>query len=90
MTRIGPSVFHAVFSTILAVLVLSLSKSYVFEVFFKVLCLATLIAGFKGLWLLPVVLSLVGGSQETLRETLQRSPAQKTDAAATQKGAGRE
>merc|ERR550534_1992721 len=72
MTRIGPSVFHAVFSTILAVVVLSLSKSYVFEVFFKVLCVATLIAGFKGLWLLPVVLSLVGGSQDTIRETLQR------------------
>merc|ERR550534_1624697 len=90
MTRIGPSVFHAIFSTILAVVVLSLSKSYVFEVFFKVLCVATLIAGFKGLWLLPVVLSLVGGSQDTIRETLQRSPAQKTDAAATQKGAGRE
>lgn len=63
MTRIGPSVFHALFSTILAVLALSSSKSYVFEVFFKVLLLVTLIAGFKGLWLLPVVLSLVGGEQ---------------------------
>lgn len=42
-------------------LVLSSSRSYVFEVFFKVLCLVTLIAGFKGLWLLPVVLSLLGG-----------------------------
>jgi len=63
MTRIGPSVFHALFSTILAVLALSSSKSYVFQVFFKVLFLVTVIAGFKGLWLLPVVLSLVGGSQ---------------------------
>jgi len=64
MTRIGPSVFHALFSTILAVIVLARSKSYVFEVFFKVLFLVTLIAGFKGLWLLPTVLSIVGGSQE--------------------------
>jgi predicted RND superfamily exporter protein len=64
MTRIGPSVFHALFSTILAVIVLSRSKTYVFEVFFKVLFLVTMIAGFKGLWLLPVVLSVVGGSQE--------------------------
>jgi len=64
MTRIGPSVFHALFSTILAVIVLARSKSYVFEVFFKVLFLVTMIAGFKGLWLLPTVLSVVGGAQE--------------------------
>mmetsp|Transcript_67757 Transcript_67757/g.130849 ORF Transcript_67757/g.130849 Transcript_67757/m.130849 type:complete len:90 (-) Transcript_67757:128-397(-) len=64
MTRIGPSVFHALFSTILAVIVLVRSKSYIFEVFFKVLFLVTMIAGFKGLWLLPVALSIVGGSKE--------------------------
>jgi len=64
MTRIGPSVFHALFSTILAVIVLARSNTYVFEVFFKVLFLVTMIAGFKGLWLLPTVLSIVGGSQE--------------------------
>jgi hypothetical protein len=74
MTRIGPSVFHALFSTILAVLVLSPSKSYVFNIFFKVLFLVTLIAGFKGLWLLPVVLSLVGGEQAE-QENGGKSPA---------------
>jgi len=61
VSRIGPSVFHALFSTILALIVLSVSKTYVFRVFFKVLFLVTMIAGWKGLWLLPVVLSLVGG-----------------------------
>merc|ERR1712110_960692 len=69
MTRIGPSVFHALFSTILALIVLSASKTYVFRVFFKVLFLVTMIAGWKGLWLLPVVLSLVGGSQDIAKET---------------------
>mmetsp|Transcript_88603 Transcript_88603/g.170520 ORF Transcript_88603/g.170520 Transcript_88603/m.170520 type:complete len:151 (+) Transcript_88603:2-454(+) len=64
MKRIGPSVFHALFSTILAVIVLARSKTYVFEMFFKVLFLVTMIAGFKGLWLLPVALSIGGGSQE--------------------------
>jgi predicted RND superfamily exporter protein len=64
MTRIGPSVFHAIFSTFLAVIVLAFSKSYVFVSFFKILFLVTFIAGFKGLWLLPVVLSLLGGDQD--------------------------
>merc|ERR1711933_267502 len=64
MTRIGPSVFHAIFSTFLAVIVLAFSKSYVFVSFYKILFLVTFIAGFKGLWLLPVVLSLLGGDQE--------------------------
>jgi len=74
MTRIGPSVFHALFSTILAVIVLAFSKSYVFEVFFKVLFLVTFIAGFKGLWLLPTVLSIVGGSQEKPPDDKNLSP----------------
>merc|ERR1712151_843803 len=74
MTRIGPSVFHALFSTILAVIVLSRSKTYVFEVFFKVLFLVTMIAGFKGLWLLPVVLSIVGGSKEKPQDVKESHP----------------
>jgi len=63
LSRIGPSVLHALLSTILAVIALGFSKSYVFVVFFQILFLATTIAGFKGLWLLPVVLSLVGGTK---------------------------
>jgi len=61
LVRIGPSVFHAIFSTILAVLVLSFSKSFVFAIFFKVLFLVCVIAGTHGIWLLPVVLGIVGG-----------------------------
>jgi Niemann-Pick C1 protein len=64
MIRIGPSVWNAVFSTLLAVLVLGFSKSYVFIVFFKVLLLVALIAGSHGLVLLPVLLSVAGGSNE--------------------------
>merc|ERR1719277_631621 len=62
LARIGPSVFNAVFSTILAVLVLSTSSSFVFEVFFKILCLVSFIAGGHGLWLLPPLLGLMGGN----------------------------
>jgi predicted RND superfamily exporter protein len=64
LVRIGPSVFHTIFSTILAVLVLSFSKSFVFVVFFKVLFLICVIAGAHGLWFLPIVLSIVGSEQQ--------------------------
>jgi len=58
--RIGPSTFNAVVSTIFAVILLASSESFVFEVFFKVLCLVSLVAGAHGLWLLPCLLGLLG------------------------------
>merc|ERR1719421_1732881 len=63
LKRIGPSVFNAIGSTLLAVCVLGFSKSYIFRVFFKALFLTVLFGGAVGLWLLPVMLSLVGGSK---------------------------
>eukprot|EP00931_Biecheleriopsis_adriatica_P092827 TRINITY_DN665_c0_g1_i5.p1 TRINITY_DN665_c0_g1~~TRINITY_DN665_c0_g1_i5.p1 ORF type:complete len:1050 (+),score=219.74 TRINITY_DN665_c0_g1_i5:53-3202(+) len=64
LERIGPCTLNAVVSTFLAVVVVGFSSSYVFRVFFKVLFLVVLIAGAHGIWLLPAVLSLVGGSKE--------------------------
>eukprot|EP00928_Gymnodinium_smaydae_P068258 TRINITY_DN5133_c0_g2_i1.p1 TRINITY_DN5133_c0_g2~~TRINITY_DN5133_c0_g2_i1.p1 ORF type:complete len:1045 (+),score=84.01 TRINITY_DN5133_c0_g2_i1:58-3135(+) len=61
--RIGPCTFNAVTSTFMAVVVVGFSDSYIFRVFFKVLFLVAVIAGAHGLWLLPVVLSLVGGDK---------------------------
>merc|ERR1711937_49320 len=61
--RIGPSVFNAVVSTFLAVVVIGTSKSYVFVVFFKAFFLVTVIAGAHGLVFLPTVLSLFGGAK---------------------------
>jgi hypothetical protein len=60
--RIGPSVFNAVISTLLAVIVIGFSKSYVFRIFFKAFFLVTVIAGAHGLWLLPMLLGQFGGS----------------------------
>lgn len=59
--RIGPSVFNAIISTLLAVVVIGFSKSYVFIVFFKAFFLVTTIAGAHGIWLLPCLLGLFGG-----------------------------
>jgi len=61
--RIGPSVFNAIISTLLAVIVLAFSESYVFRIFFKVLCLTVLIGGSHGIIFLPVLLAVVGGSR---------------------------
>jgi len=63
--RIGVCTFNAVLSTLLAVVVVGFSDSYVFRVFFKVLFLVVVIAGAHGLWLLPAILSLVGGSKQS-------------------------
>lgn len=65
LNRIGPSVFNAIMSTLLAVVVISFSKSYIFRVFFKVLFLTVVVGGIHGLVLLPVLLSLFGGNAQT-------------------------
>ena len=64
LERIGPSTFNAVVSTLVAVVVLAFSKSYVFRIFFKALFLVVLLGGANGLWLLPALLSLFGGSKD--------------------------
>merc|ERR1719468_914344 len=78
--RIGPCTFNAVFSTFLAVVVVGFSNSYVFRIFFKVLFLLVVIAGAHGLWLLPVILSLLGGS----KDPEEPAPAAVTEAAVTE------
>merc|ERR1711871_1813275 len=63
LTRIGPSVFNAVLSTLAAVIIIGFSNSYVFRVFFKALFLTVLIGGAHGLLFLPAILSLFGGDK---------------------------
>merc|ERR1719199_121280 len=62
LERIGPSVFNAIVSTLLAVLLIGFSKSYVFRIFFKALFLTVILGGAHGMCFLPAVLSLFGGS----------------------------
>merc|ERR1719201_1736529 len=61
LSRIGPSVLNAILSTLLAVVVLAFSKSFVFVVFFRALCLTVVIGGAHGVVFLPAALSVVGG-----------------------------
>jgi multidrug efflux pump subunit AcrB len=61
LQRIGPSVLNALISTAMAVIILGFAKSFVFEVFFRVLFLVACISGSHGVLLLPVLLSIAGG-----------------------------
>jgi hypothetical protein len=65
--RIGSSVFNAVFTTFLAVTVLSQAKSFVFYSFFQVLALVNILSGATGIFILPVVLAIVHGGSKVLQ-----------------------
>jgi predicted RND superfamily exporter protein len=75
LSRIGPSVFNAVVSTLVAVCALSTSDSYVFRVFFKALALTVLLGGSHGLILLPVLLSVFGDSKNSAGAVAHAAPA---------------
>jgi len=68
VSQMGSSVFHGGFSTFLAISVLGLSRSYVFEVFFK-LWVGIIIFGMSnGFFLLPVIFSYIGPTEENEEE----------------------
>jgi hypothetical protein len=46
LERMGPSVFNAIVSTMLAVIVLSTSETFIFQTFFRSLCLTVVRAVF--------------------------------------------
>ena len=63
LSQMGSSVFHGGFSTFLAISVLSMSKSYIFIVFFRMWFGIIIFAMSNGFLLLPVVLSYIGPVQ---------------------------
>jgi len=60
LEEMGTAVVHGAFSTFLAVLVLSTSKSYIFRIFFKQFFGICIFGAAHGLVFLPTLLSLVG------------------------------
>merc|ERR1719450_257983 len=60
LIEIGPAVLNGGFSTFLAFILLAGSKSHVFQTFFKVFFLVVLFGLYNGLFVLPVMLSLLG------------------------------
>jgi len=60
LSSIGPAIFNGGISTFLSVVLLSLSTSYIFISYFKVLFLTVLFGLFHGLVLLPVMLTMAG------------------------------
>lgn len=63
----GSSVFHGGFSTFLAISVLGLSKSYVFECFFKCWVAIIFFGMCNGFFLLPVILSFCGPTVQLIK-----------------------
>ena len=60
LRTMGSSVFHGGFSTFIAIVVVSPSKSYIFMVFFRLWFMIILFGMGNGFMLLPVILSLIG------------------------------
>ena len=60
LTKIGPAVLNGGLSTLLAFILLSTSKSYVFMSFFKIFFLICIFGLYHGLVALPVLLALLG------------------------------
>ena len=67
----GSSVFHGGVSTMLAIVVLGFSKSYVFVIFFR-LWVGIIVFGMaNGFLLLPVILSIIGPVENIHPETVK-------------------
>jgi Niemann-Pick C1 protein len=64
LSQMGSSVFHGGFSTFLAIAALGPSKSYIFEVFFKCWFSIIFFGMANGFFLLPVILSYMGPTDD--------------------------
>merc|ERR1712070_61202 len=68
LRRLGRSVTNGAVSTFLAIVVLADAQSYIFRVLFKLLGLIIMFAYFHGVFVLPVVLSLIGPDPYPLKQ----------------------
>merc|ERR1712038_475283 len=64
LAEMGGAVFNGGFSTFLAFVMLSTSRSYVYKTFFEMFALVLACGLFHGLIFLPVVLSLIGPQEK--------------------------
>ncbi|XP_062568477.1 uncharacterized protein LOC134230660 [Saccostrea cucullata] len=60
LSRSGGPIFNSAFSSILGILMLIFSKSYIFLSFFKLMLIVMIFGLFHALWVLPLFLSIIG------------------------------
>jgi len=71
--EMGTAVIHGAFSTFLAVLILSVSQSYIFRVFFKQFFGICIFGASHGLVFLPIMLSFMGPEYTQVVKTVDNS-----------------
>lgn len=74
VTSIGTAVLLGGGSTFLSLSILSMSKSYTFQSFFKIFLLVIVFGLFNGLMFLPAVLSLIGPAAYRKKEEVEKTP----------------
>jgi len=68
LARVGTSVFNGGFSTILAVLIMASSDTYIFVTFFKCYFLCCVFGLLHGMFFLPALLSIIGPEVQFLEK----------------------
>ena len=74
LSKMGSSVFHGGFSTFVSLSVLAPTKTYIFQVFYKMWFGIILFGMANGFLLLPVILSFVGTVQQVVDTSEGRLP----------------
>ena len=75
----GSSVFFAGFSTLLSIMVLAPSKTYIFTVFFRLWFGTVLFGMANGMMLLPVILSFIGETEAVVDHSFLDSDSDKEE-----------
>ena len=75
----GSSVFFAGFSTLLSIMVLAPSKTYIFTVFFRLWFGTVLFGMANGMMLLPVILSFIGEAEAVVDHSFLDSDSDKEE-----------
>merc|ERR1719195_989310 len=73
LTQMGPPVFHGGFSTFLAIVLLTISDSYIFQTFFLMFAFVIFFGLFHALVFLPLACSVIGAMPDADARKVDKS-----------------